>query len=228
MGYLANWGDERQVAFCPQCGGPTGTRDHIPPRVLLDEPYPLDLPVVPACLKCNVGASLDEEYVACLIDCAIVGETDPGTRHRPKVARILEGSPALRARLSAAKRSTTEGGAAYHVEVNRIRNVILKIARGHALFELNEPHPAEPAKVGFQPLETMSQHQRAGFEKGPEQRLWPEVGSRAMQRLTANPSSEPEWVIVQEGRYRYAAFASPHPNVRLVLSEYLGAGVVWG
>jgi hypothetical protein len=54
--------------------------------------------------------------------------------------------------------------------------------------------------------------------------VWPEVGSRAMQRLLAEGE---EWVTVQAGRYRYMATADSAVRVRMVLSEYLACEVVW-
>jgi len=38
------------------------TRDHIPPKAIFDKPLPGDLLTIPACLKCNGGASRDDEY----------------------------------------------------------------------------------------------------------------------------------------------------------------------
>jgi hypothetical protein len=73
MEQLENFGDERQSAYCVHCAGQTDTRDHVPSRVLLDEPYPPNLPVVPACRDCNEEASADEEYVACLVECTLAG-----------------------------------------------------------------------------------------------------------------------------------------------------------
>lgn len=49
MHQLRNYGDERQLSACVFCRRETETRDHVPSRVLLDEPYPENLPVVPAC-----------------------------------------------------------------------------------------------------------------------------------------------------------------------------------
>ena len=53
------------------------TRDHIPSRSLLDQPYPENLPVIGSCQVCNQGFSKDEEYVVCLIEAALAGSTDP-------------------------------------------------------------------------------------------------------------------------------------------------------
>lgn len=65
-------------------------------RVFLDDPFPTNLPVVAACLDCNSGFSRDEEYVACLIESAIAGNTDPERIKRAKVAQILRRSERLR------------------------------------------------------------------------------------------------------------------------------------
>ena len=94
MDQLKSYADERLMAGCVYCGRATETRDHVPSRVLLDEPYPENLPVVPSCEECNRGYSLDEQYFACLVECARVGSIK--AVERPKIARILLESPALR------------------------------------------------------------------------------------------------------------------------------------
>lgn len=70
MEQLRSFGDTRQLSFCAYCGGSTESRDHVPSPVLLDEPYPDNLPVVGACVDCNQSFSIDEEYIACAIDSA--------------------------------------------------------------------------------------------------------------------------------------------------------------
>lgn len=77
--------DQRNAGFCVHCGGDDSTSDHVPSKVLLDEPYPDNLPLVPACQTCNNGFSDDESYLACLIECAISGSTDPERVRREKV-----------------------------------------------------------------------------------------------------------------------------------------------
>src|SRR5579871_3347053 len=81
--------DERHAAFCVFCGDPPSTREHAASRVLLDDPLPVDLPMVGSCHDCNNGYSLDEEYLACLIDCVVTGSTDPSAVSRPKVRAAL-------------------------------------------------------------------------------------------------------------------------------------------
>src|SRR5690348_7164381 len=108
MRQVPNYGDKRVLAFCTFCGGETGTRDHCPSRVLLDEPFPANLPVVPACAACNTSFSADEEYLACLISSVLAGSTDPDAAPRAKTRRLLATKPALRARIEQARRSMGE------------------------------------------------------------------------------------------------------------------------
>jgi hypothetical protein len=133
MQHLETFGDERQLAHCSFCGGETGTRDHCPSRVLLDEPFPENLPVVPACEKCNSGFSADEEYLACFLGCVLAGSTEEAKIGREKVRKILAKKPALKSRLAAA-RSVNDGTTIWQPEIKRLHAVITKLAQGHALY----------------------------------------------------------------------------------------------
>jgi hypothetical protein len=225
------YGDERQLAFCAFCGGKTGTRDHCPSRVLLDEPYPENLPVVPACAKCNAGFSSDEQYLACLISCVLSGSTDPANVARPKISRILSENPKLRARI---ERSRTESsmGIVFNPEHQRVSNVITKLAQGHSLYELHEPHPEQPDSIQITPLALMSDAERESLESPCIEGLsiWPEVGSRAMHRIVlGSEESSPDapWLVVQPGLYRFRASVDSGVSVRIVIQEYLACTVRW-
>jgi len=100
MQQLRNYGDDRNNGFCVHCGGPSETVDHVPSKVLLDEPYPENLMAASACRKCNNGLSLDEEYLACLLECVIAGDTAPEKLQRAKIARILRENSSLLARFA--------------------------------------------------------------------------------------------------------------------------------
>ena len=228
MKQLPNYGDVRQSAHCAYCGGGTETRDHIPSRVLLDEPYPDNLPIVPACRNCNVGFSVDEEYLACLIECVCVGSVFSSEMQREKVEKILFRKPALAKRLSAA-RTEIDSATHFAVEEKRLRNVVFKLACGHALFELNEPQYEDPTTLDYAPLSMLSDEARSRFERLSQTHIFPEVGSRAMQRLMPDDETvlAPRWIVVQPGRYRYVAFVGDSVVVRIVLSEYLACEIVW-
>jgi hypothetical protein len=231
MQQLQCFGDQRTLAFCAFCGGNTGTRDHCPSKVFLDEPYPENLPVVPACFACNTGFSIDEEYLACLVSCVIAGSTDPELISRAKVSRILKEKPALRAKLESARSLSDQGCNIFSPEHERVSSVLIKLAQGHALYELHESRSQQPDEYSYMPLELMSDLQRKSFEIPESYAVWPEVGSRAMQRLvvegigTEIPSGA--WLDVQPGHYRFRVSLGNGLEVRIVIHEYLACYVHW-
>ena len=103
MEQFPDYSDERTEGWCVYCGGPDETRDHVPCRFLLDEPYPDNLPVLPSCRRCNNSLSADEEYVGCLIECAKAGSLEQAARQRAKIREALAHHPARAARLAAAR-----------------------------------------------------------------------------------------------------------------------------
>ena len=138
-------GDVRITEHCAYCAGGTTTRDHVPSRVLLDEPYPANLPTVPSCIRCNEGASTDEAYAACLIDCALTASTR--LPRREKIGRILSEKPTLAGRLARQWKLTADGDAMLAMEGERLRRVVRKLARGHTVFELNEAQYGETGEA---------------------------------------------------------------------------------
>ena len=225
MQQLPDYGDERNKGWCVFCGGGMETRDHAPSRVLLDEPYPENLPVLACCHECNQSFSLDEEYLACLIECARTGSVAQAQAARPKISKILARKPALESRLAAARCETAEG-ILWKPEDERVRNVIVKLARAHIAFEQNEPQLDEPASIATVPLCSMTEEVRDDFEESPNTGLWPEVGSRAMHRIIVGAEGDYPWIEVQPGRYRYLVATGP-ALVRMVIAEYLAAEIVW-
>lgn len=238
---LNDFADDRLISGCIYCGGLAETQDHVPSRILLDAPYPENLPVVGACQSCNQGFSKDEQYLVCLIEAAIVGSPDPDKIRRPSVARSLRRSPALQARIRAAQ-TCFDDGIGFAVEEDRVKNVMLKLARGHAAFELSQPCREEPDHFWYGHLTVMSQEQRDLFDSVHVQEMFGEVGSRGLQRMFVTEvvlRSETgeqsvvgllinDWVEVQEGCYRYLAIDDIGGIViRIVIAEYLACEVGW-
>lgn len=227
--------DERlKGSGCAFCGGAPSTRDHIPSKVLLDKPYPAQLPIVDACAKCNQSFSLDEEYVACFLECVICGTTEIDNLTRPNVKRILERKDALKQRIEKCK-TKDKGNFVWQPEIARFKNLILKLAKGHLAHELWPKTPCIHQLIippSIAPLEFLDDEQRSEFENFGNGNLagWPgEIGSRAFLRAVGEPIDQFEhfgaWSIVQRGRYRYAVDADAG-TVRIVLSEYLACEVV--
>lgn len=230
MRQIVDFGDGRNKGWCVYCGGPGETRDHVPSRVLLDEPYPPELPVVSACAACNRAFSRDEAYFACLIECALTGSVEAAkTRH--KVGEMLTKSPALGTLLAAAHYER-DGELGFDPEPDRVRAIILKLARGHAAFESNEPRIDDPESVRWVPFTAMNQSEQEQFEIGASSTSgfvpWPAVGSRAMTRLLTGADMGPcGWIVVQSGMYRYRVDWSGGFRVHMVVREYLAAEVAW-
>ena len=241
MDQLRDFADNRLVNGCIHCAGPADTRDHIPSRILLDQPFPENLPVIGCCRACNHSFSKDEEYLVCLVEAAIAGSAEPDKLSRPSVARILRNSPRLRVRIEAANRQSTSR-VEFAVEQDRVANVLLKLARGHAAYELSQPCREAPDPFWCGPLGTLPDDVRATFNAFHEQRMFGEVGSRGLQRLlvtemvsTSNDGKESkvrmlinDWVEVQNGNYRYLAIDDAGGIViRIVVREYLACEVGW-
>ncbi len=117
------------------------------------------------------------------------------------------------------------------MENDRVKRVVLKLARGHAAFELNEPQIGEPSDLNFRPLLTLTDAERDEFEASSGELLqaWPEVGSRSLQRtlVVGSVGYEPGWIDVQDGNYRYRVSQDGGPTVSIVLREYLACQVHW-
>ena len=228
MQQFSCYGDERNKGFCVHCGGSDETVDHVPSKVFLEEPYPDNLMASPACRRCNNGFSTDEEYLACFLECVVAGEVEPA-KLRPKIARILRGNVSLLSRIQQVRR-VCGGTPVWSIEPERAERVVVKIARCHAAFELNEPQLEAPEIVSIKPLLLMSDDERAAFEgQDGDLALWPEMGSRAMQRLLVSGTDvfSEGWLVVQEGNYRFQVYQAPALVVKIVFREYLGCKVVW-
>lgn len=176
-----------------------------------------------------------------MIESILCGSTDPDMMRRPSVARIMRESPPLRARIESA-RTQLDGRNAFLPESARVITVMLKLARGHAAFELSQPCRSDPDHFWCGPLESLPQDQRDAFESVHIQQIFGEVGSRNLQRMVVtqfmieSATGEPrgtgmlvnDWVDVQNGRYRYLAIDDVGGLViRIVVSEYLACEVAW-
>ena len=210
MERIEDFVDERQKTWCIHCGrtlaGLKTNKDHVPTKSLLAKPRPHHLPAVTICRKCNNGFSRDEQYVVTFLSCVLSGTTDPEKQRNQSAARALASSKALRTMIERAKveESTPSGEMriVWQPDLDRIRLVILKNARGHAYFEYGEPMLEPPNHVWAVPLENMSDSERANFEcLGGSLAIWPEVGSRMLTRVVTGQDMVDGWVVVQEGTY---------------------------
>jgi hypothetical protein len=220
--------DECLRGFCVYCGGESSTADHVPARVFLDEPHPETARVVDACAKCNTEASLDEEYVACLLECVVSGSTDTTSLRRDKVRRALAHTPALGQMIARGRSPDLFGGLDWAItpeQFARVERVVVKLARGLVALEESNPQLDEPEHVSIRPMPVLDNAQRVEFEATTPGVLhrWPEVGSRAFIRACKNLGAD-SWVVVQPERFRYRVDGT---EVRMVVRGYLACVVAW-
>ena len=221
--------DER-LKVCVYCGGTPDTVDHVPSKVLLDEPYPPNLPVVGCCESCNNSFSVDERYVACLLECAALGSCEPAGLMREKVRRLMSEKRHLRRTLEAACTLGAHGRVTFRPDPERLQAVVMKLARGHFSFACGEIVLQPPIGIAIVPLHELSDRERRCFEEEPVQDVLPELGSLTFHEalgLGDTAITNEGWQVVQPHRYRYLVSWTSETLVRCVLGEYLACEVRW-
>ena len=235
MEHIGEFSDVRHKSWCIHCGqsitsGPTN-QDHVPSKSLLDKPYPAELPTVEICKKCNSSFSRDEEYFSAFLGAVLSGTTDPEKQALDISARIFRRNLKLRERIEKSRTDyETLGGETRTIwkpEDARIRNVIVKNARGHVYYELGQPALGEPASVSVIPMSALSDTEQTAFLDFDHGSGWPEIGSRMMTRLLTGQDLDGSWVVVQDGVYRFAATEGDGFIVRILIRDYLAAEVIW-
>ena len=242
MEYIKDLSDQRLKGVCAQCGvwivSENNSVDHVPSKCLLrkaegssNDEHPTNLPVVSTCLDCNKRISKDEEYLWLFLQCVLADSTDPADHTTSKVQRALKLHVELRKQIECSKRIVSVGGEkvlAWVPDLSRIKQVVLKNARGHAFYEYGEPVLAKPDHVNAKALMVMTEVEHISFEIGQENvRFWPEVGSRLMTRMVTGLGMRNGWIVVQDGVYRYRVEQGDGLLIKTVLHEYLGTEVYW-
>ena len=100
MRQIKTFSDYRLDNMCSYCGEVPNTKDHVPSKILLDDPFPENLPVVPCCYDCNQSFSFDELYVACVIECVKCGTTNIDELKREKIKKTLSKRESLHKKIS--------------------------------------------------------------------------------------------------------------------------------
>lgn len=241
MEQLTDLADNRLIQGCLYCGATSQTREHVPSRILLQKPFPENLPVMPACAECNNSYSLDEEYVACVLGCMLSGTTEPHLIKNPRVSKALVRKPALRTQIEQSK-VTGHDGISFRFDDKRFLNVIQKLAVGHAAFELSLVFRDKPTKLNWKFMSSMSDKELDEFDTVHVIHLLGEVGCRNIQRmyvleaLLKSPTGElvkktliiNDWIDVQDGVYRYHALHSNEGvTIKIILNEYIACEIFW-
>lgn len=236
---LTPFSDKRLDYCCAYCGeNMPNTRDHVPSRILLDDPFPENLPVVGCCEKCNNEFSKDEGYFATAIECMIHCTRDTESLSREKIKRTLNKSGKLKEDFAG---SFLEEDPVlfpdivrklfFRIDRQRFENVIIKLAKGHVKFELSTPIFRPPDVIWFGFVNEMSQEDYDVFFSTDRLEKSPEIGCRAFQKMCFdNRSDGPfnNWIIVQEGRDAYNVSDQWQKiTVKIHLSKYFCCYVDW-
>jgi hypothetical protein len=222
---------------CVYCGAPADTRDHVPPRLLLEEPLPLNLLTVPACRRCNNGYSDDERYVRDALHVVGFGEmsrekTAPGG----VVARSLEHSPLLGQKMNRAHVAGENGRILFQPALDRFSRVMAKIGAGLWFGQYRRYMAASRFKC-----EAVEHTQRISSwlvdlasDRGKSPHSgWPEVGSRRLRCVAAAwPDQQVqrrprEWNKVQANVFEYL-FVPKQPGQAGLLCIINLYDTVWG
>lgn len=231
--------DERLDYSCSYCGENAPiTRDHVPSRILLDDPFPENLPLVGCCRKCNSGFSKDEEYFASVIECIIHSTSNPELLSREKIKKVLRHNSKLRQRIESS--FTEEDPVLFddiekrlylRIESERFNNVLTKLAKGHIKFEHSTPMLENPNIIWFKYIGDLSEDEHTAFFNIEDSGKITEIGSRAFHKIYVENKIQPfhnNWEIVQEGQYVYCVSNDlKQTTVRIILSNYLACYIAW-
>jgi hypothetical protein len=136
--------------ICVYCGSAATTRDHVPPKGLLDQPWPPNLRTVPACSSCNSSWSLDEQYFA--IALAHIGHTASlmsKVEADGPVDRALQAAPLLDDMIIRGLGAGPDGRVWFTPDLDRIRRVATKIAYGLYCLRYGVAKPIEALSCNF-------------------------------------------------------------------------------
>jgi len=221
--------DIRLDKICVYCGGTANTRDHVPSKVLLDEPFPENIHNVPCCYDCNQGFSTDEEYFACIVECLTHNSVGIEDLSRPKIKRILSSKSHLYRKIVDSVREIDKERI-FEIDDLAFRKILLKLARGHAAFEISEPQLSDPYSLIYKSVQSMTVEENKSFFSLLELEKYPEVGSRLMQQIAFDPNNIPFsiWVSVQDDNYAYMINSGfTQLTVRLLIANFIVAEIIW-
>jgi hypothetical protein len=226
---IQTFSDQRLDNLCSYCGDFPDTRDHVPSKILLDEPFPENLPIVPCCLKCNQDFSLDEEYFACAIECMIYGTTEINKLKRQKIKSILSKKEELRQRIESSFISEN-GNKYFKIENERFTKIIIKLAKGHAKYENSQLLFENPTSIWMKPLNAMDKDEIEIFFAQTEIGIVSEIGSRSFKNMFigSNQYVYSQWITVQDNNYEYSVVDSFEVFVvKILIMDLLAIEVSW-
>ena len=214
--------DERLAGRCYLCGANPSSRDHVPPKVFLDTPYPENMFAVECCKSCNESFSMDEEYVACLAEVLTCGSSDPEKITRTRISKILTKSERLRSRF------LEYGSGNVNIEYGRVIRVAEKVARGLWTFETSEPTYDLTVSAELWLGSHMFNTEYLWKHSTSSHAILPEVGSRLTltQEFKNGHMTRTDWKVIQPDQFEYSVCVKrEYGVVRIQLGSCIAAEI---
>ena len=219
---------------CVYCGEKANTREHCPSKVFMRKPYPPDLPIVPACEKCNNNFSSDELYTKAFIEayeyyCSYKSKTILSERKEIKEAQQKFDE-------------CISSGKIYFDD--RIARILIKLAICHMAYELTTGYYTDtwmgiPEYVSYTFRPNMQTNEIDSWSRfiPMNDNIIPIVGSRAYNHIYVIepvmiavengeklkvPFAVMDWIDVQDNYYRYVCWLDQnHIHVKIVIDEFM-------
>ncbi|PWJ22728.1 hypothetical protein A8806_11768 [Faecalicatena orotica] len=233
-GYYTSW-EKSKDNGCIYCGSVATTREHIPSKAFLIEPYPENLATIPACFECNNGYSEDEKYLSCFLD-VLRSQVYADYHQQEQTIVRLEKDEKLHKTLKE-QIEKKDVKVYYNPDEERMLRILFKLARCHAGFEFDHINFDDvKAKIWYEFAFNISDEVMLGFNEIPEMDKAPEVGSRgvfvpfiAQNVKTGEVMALAFWNVVQDEQYRYQVYLNSEGQitVKLVIFEFLYCEVVF-
>lgn len=221
IGKYTEW-DRRNENYCIYCEDFAETRDHLPSKIFLLEPYPSNLPTIPACNSCNNGFFTDEPYVASYIN--IFREKLDSNFHNEKVQKTLKHDRKLKELLDS-QIAIVDDKIHFYFDKDRFENIIIKLAKGLAAYDFDYLALDSEPTLEYGWSFDLDDNDIEKFNNIPPLEIISEAGSRVLNRIivASNPIDGEtilflDWEEVQEGMYRYLVAFDEDSNIIVKLS----------
>jgi len=221
VGKFTEW-NKNDENYCIYCGDVAETRDHVPSKAFMIEPYPDNLPTISACEPCNNGFSFDESYVASYIN-VFRRKLDPRFFNE-KIDKALKRDRKLKELLDS-QINTVEQEIYYSFDKDKFQNIIIKLAKGHAGFEFDYVDVDGVTTLWYDWKFNLNAKQIESFNMIPSVDIMPEVGSRVFNRIESGLNFQNgessiylNWIDVQKGIYRYLVYFDEDHNISVKIS----------
>ena len=226
IGKFTEW-NKSDENYCIYCGDVAETRDHVPSKTFLLEPYPDNLPTISACERCNNGFSSDESYVASYIN-VLREKLDPKFCNE-KTYKALKRDRRLKDLLDS-QINIVDQKIHFSFDKGKFENVIIKLAKGHAGFEFDHIDLDGVPTLWYDWKFNLDENEIGNFNRIPSLDIMPEAGARVSNRIVVGTNPENgesiiflDWVDVQQGIYRYLVYFDEDYNisVKICICELL-------